>query len=65
MNNNSKKTLADKLTAEMNEEKGGGGKWPASFDYKIEILFKGTNLLTILSGTVSERHDTRFLDYMH
>lgn len=57
MNNNSKKTLADKLTAEMNEERGGGGKWPASFNYKIE-----TDCVTLKTNKKINKSVYRCLD---
>ena len=56
MNNNSN-ALVHELNKQINSERGGGGKWPASFDYRIE-----TNRVTLETNKKINKSGYRCLD---
>ena len=49
--------LTQILTQQVNSERGGGGKWPASFDYEIE-----TNRITLKTNRKINKSGYRCLD---
>jgi hypothetical protein len=56
MNNNAN-SLVNELNKQINSERGGGGKWPASFDYRIKA-----NRITLETNRKINKSGYRCLD---